>query len=99
MSKQVKIPVAIIGKNFGLKVLSKALIKTKKFDLKAISFKSKNFEKTSDRRIFFSSNWKDVINLQKNQPILFEANKQFSRNEGASMSEGIKLITIANEHF
>ena len=61
MSKQVKIPVAIIGKNFGLKVLSKALIKTKKFDLKAISFKSKNFEKTSDRRIFFSSNWKDVI--------------------------------------
>lgn len=36
-------------------------------------------------------NWKDVINLQKNQPILFEANKQLPRNEGASMSEGMKL--------
>ena len=70
MSKQTKIPVAIIGKNFGYKVLSKALTKSKKFDLKAISFKSKKFEKVTDRRIFFSSNWKAVIKTNKVKAVI-----------------------------
>lgn len=61
MKKQKKISVGIIGKNFGLKVLSKALKKTKRFKLKAISFKSKNFEKNLFKRSIYFSNWKDLI--------------------------------------
>ena len=56
-----RIPIAIIGKNFGYKVLAKSLNKTKRFDLKALSFKSNKFKNNSIKNIFFSSNWKDII--------------------------------------
>ena len=39
-----KIPVAIIGKNFGYKVLAKSLEKTKRFDLKALSLNQINLK-------------------------------------------------------
>lgn len=61
MKKKVKIPVAIIGKNFGYKVLAKALSKTKRFELKALAFKSNKFKKNLERNILISSNWKNVI--------------------------------------
>jgi predicted dehydrogenase len=61
MKRQKRISAGIIGKNFGLKVLSKALIKTKRFDLKAISFQSKKFDKNLIKRSSFFSNWRDLI--------------------------------------
>lgn len=65
-----KIPVAIIGKNFGYKVLAKSLEKTKRFDLKALSFKSNKFKDKSKMNIFFSSNWKDVIKNKEIQAVV-----------------------------
>lgn len=56
-----KIPIAIIGKNFGYKVLARSLKKTKRFDLKSLSFKSNKFNNNSIKNIFLTSNWKDVV--------------------------------------
>lgn len=61
MKRQKKISIGIIGKNFGLKVLSKALIKTKCFDLKAISFQSKKFDINLFKKSIFLSDWRDLI--------------------------------------
>lgn len=60
-----KIPIAIIGKNFGYKVLAKSLKKTKRFDLKALSFKSNKFKNNSMKNVFFSSNWKDIVKAKE----------------------------------
>lgn len=35
--------------------------------------------------------WQQVVELQQQQPSLFEANSRYSRNEGAQMGEGQKL--------
>tara|TARA_B100001121_G_C18663679_1_gene610225 strand:+ start:759 stop:1757 length:999 start_codon:yes stop_codon:yes gene_type:complete len=56
-----KIPIAIIGKNFGYNVLAKSLKKTNRFIIKALSFKSNKFKNNSSLNIFFSSKWKDVV--------------------------------------
>ena len=59
--KKNKIRVAIIGKNFGYKVLSKALAKTKKFDLKAVCSSSKNLDENLVTKNFFSLNWREIV--------------------------------------
>jgi glutamate-1-semialdehyde 2,1-aminomutase len=41
--------------------------------------------------------WLDVLDLEKNQPALFEANKKIIRNEGAVMGTGQKLWKRAKE--
>ena len=46
-------------------------------------------------RIDFS--WRDVLNLQRQQPDIFSVNQQISRNEGASMGTGQKLWKRAKQ--
>ncbi len=59
--RKKKIPIAIIGKNFGYKVLAKAIRKSNRFELKAISFKSNNFKKNVVKNLPIMSNWMDLI--------------------------------------
>jgi predicted dehydrogenase len=70
MKRQKKISIGIIGKNFGLKVLSKALIKTKRFDLKAISFQSKKFNKNLFKRSILLSDWRDLIKSKNIEAVI-----------------------------
>lgn len=41
--------------------------------------------------------WTDVLKLQQSNPVLFEANQQINRNEGAAMGNGQKLWKRAKQ--
>lgn len=70
MKKKNKIPVAIIGKNFGYKVLAKALMKTKRFKLEAIFSKSQSSQKDFPKNLFFSNDWKKLIKNKEIKAII-----------------------------
>ena len=67
--KKNKIVAGIIGRNFGYKVLYNALLRTKKFEIKAISFKSKKKKKIITD-LPFLTDWKKLILDKKIRAII-----------------------------
>ena len=85
--KKNKIVAGIIGRNFGYKVLYKALLRTKKFNIKAISFKSKKKKKiTMD--LTFLSDWKKIILDKKIKAIIIASPPNTHK----------KIISLAIKH-